>query len=94
MITFAEIKTAYPQPTKPGSGVCGYCVGGAFCLAVGHPHTERFMFPDEHVLSDELEKVLLLSEEAATQASASIISLNDMGNFEGAWAALHTCFKG
>lgn len=90
-----EIKQQYPNPViyeegsfrfnKPYSPEHGYCVGGAFCLAMG----ENNAFPGVSDLAYALMAAnpRLPSDRAIDYADA-ITEHNDHGQFVAAWKAL------
>lgn len=85
-MTLAEIRAAYPDPSVAGgkSTDCGYCVGGAFCLAAGG----CYHFPNIHPLAEQFEETLGIEHDDALVYARIITESNDTGDFEAAWAAL------
>ena len=88
-MTFEELKEAYPNPME-AMGVArktadSYCVGGAFCKGQGiHDR-----FPNISDLARYLREYdTSLPVSTSRKYATDITTLNDDGNFDGAWDAL------
>lgn len=81
-----HIRTEYPNPLKAAAScVTGaYCVGGALCQFIGLHQSFPMKEELQHVLRDEVG----LSNGESYRYARRIISRNDMGKFDEAWAVL------
>lgn len=85
----ADIKAKFPNPSDPlddQKTETSYCVGGAFCMALGWKSNT---FPNVDILMEALREANAdLSIRLADKYAVDIIKANDAGDYEAAWKAL------
>lgn len=87
MITAAEIRAKYPNPSACGVShdESNYCVGGALCQFLGEDY--RFPLPGE--MADRLGRINpSLNADRALEFGFEIMNANEEQNFDRAWQLL------